>query len=65
MTNREVRVRLKALEFIKAGSLELDSTVDELKALEATEINNQGSEAQINYIVNRASIKFLEDIVGP
>ena len=54
----------KAKKYVEDGSLDLDGFVDELKAQEATEINNSGVLAQFNYIVERAGYSYMKDIVG-
>ena len=64
MSERQVKAMRKAIAAIKDGSLELDDTVHELKSVEATEINNNGVSAQLDYIIARAGVSFLEDIVG-
>ena len=61
---REERVRKLALARINAETLELDTTVHELKSVEATEINNLGTEGQLDYIIECAGVSFLSDIVG-
>ena len=42
----------------------MQEIVKELKSIEADEINHQGIDAQLKYIVEKGGVKLLEDIVG-
>lgn len=54
----------KVEECIKDGILDLDLEVHDLKSVEATEINNAGIEAQIEYIEDRCGKTYLRKLIS-
>jgi hypothetical protein len=50
--------------FEKAGVLDLDSEVHELKSIEASDINNGGIGEQLQYLLDHCGEDYLKSLLG-